>query len=65
MDKKGFKNGLRKENLITPLFIAGIIFQDTKLFCIPRALIIQTFHTSFLLNNNLCKFTALEHKFKS
>ena len=36
-----------------------------NLFVYKKALI-WTFHTSFLiwLNNNLCEFTALEHKFQ-
>ena len=34
-----------------------------KHFVYQKALI-RTFHTSFLLHNNLCEFTALEHNFK-
>ena len=33
-------------------------------YCIYQKALIQTLHTSFLTNNNLCELKAQKHKFK-
>ena len=34
------------------------------MYIVYQKALIQTFHSSFLTNNNLCEFTMLEHEFK-
>ena len=54
----------RADFFLTIMTVCNLRKQSWKIVFVYQKALIWIFYTSFLLQNNFCKFTALEHKFK-